>query len=113
MPSIDFLNGIAFGYESNRYNFNIIMIFKFCMSVVHERTIRTSDRRLSAKLVPTFAVRSCRVLSATDPDGRILGASKPEPLLICTHEAEWTQFQTHYLSKDLVGQEIEPGPLYL
>jgi hypothetical protein len=34
---------------------------------------RPSDRRLSAKLVPTFADRRCRVVSATDPHGRILG----------------------------------------
>jgi hypothetical protein len=30
---------------------------------------RPSDRRLSAKLVPTFAYRGCRVVSATDPYG--------------------------------------------
>jgi hypothetical protein len=33
---------------------------------------RPSDRRMSAKLVPTFADRGCRVVSATDPHGRIL-----------------------------------------
>jgi hypothetical protein len=32
-----------------------------------------SDRRFSAKLVPTFADRECRVVSVTDPHGRILG----------------------------------------
>jgi hypothetical protein len=31
---------------------------------------RSSDRRLSAKLVPTFADRWCHVVSATDPHGR-------------------------------------------
>jgi CBS-domain-containing membrane protein len=31
------------------------------------------DRRLSAKLVPTFADRGCHVVSVTDPYGRILG----------------------------------------
>jgi hypothetical protein len=31
---------------------------------------RPSDRRMSAKLVPTFADRECRVVSATDPHGR-------------------------------------------
>jgi hypothetical protein len=31
---------------------------------------RQSDRRLSAKLVPTFADIECRVVSATDPHGR-------------------------------------------
>jgi hypothetical protein len=31
---------------------------------------RLSDRRLSAKLVPTLADRGCRVVSATNPHGR-------------------------------------------
>jgi hypothetical protein len=34
---------------------------------------RPSDRRLSEKLVPTFADRGCHVVSVTDPYGRILG----------------------------------------
>jgi hypothetical protein len=34
---------------------------------------RLRDRRLSAKLVPTFADRGCHVVSVTDPYGRILG----------------------------------------
>jgi hypothetical protein len=34
---------------------------------------RQSDRRLSAKLVPTFEDRRCRVVTVTDPYGRILG----------------------------------------
>jgi hypothetical protein len=33
----------------------------------------SSGRRLSAKLVPTFADRGCHVVSATEPYGRILG----------------------------------------
>jgi hypothetical protein len=33
---------------------------------------RPSDRRLSAKLLPTFADRGCHVVSVTDPYGRIL-----------------------------------------
>jgi hypothetical protein len=35
-------------------------------------TDREIDRRLLAKLVPTFADRGCRVVSATDPSGRSL-----------------------------------------
>jgi hypothetical protein len=31
-----------------------------------------SDRRLSAKWVPTFVDRGCHVVSVTDPYGRIL-----------------------------------------
>jgi hypothetical protein len=34
---------------------------------------RPSDHRLSAKLVPTFADRGCRVVSVTNPYCRILG----------------------------------------
>jgi hypothetical protein len=34
---------------------------------------RPSDCRLSAKLVPTFADRGCRVVSSADPYGRNLG----------------------------------------
>jgi hypothetical protein len=38
-----------------------------------ENTDRPIDRRLSAKLVATFADRGCHVVSVTDPYGRILG----------------------------------------
>jgi hypothetical protein len=38
--------------------------------LVRKRTI-SSDRRLSAKLVPTFADRGCRVVSATDPYDKV------------------------------------------
>jgi hypothetical protein len=34
---------------------------------------RQSDRRLSAKMVPTFADRGCRVVSAAEPYGCNLG----------------------------------------
>jgi hypothetical protein len=34
---------------------------------------RSSDRRLSAKLVPTFSDRECHVVSVMDPSGRIFG----------------------------------------
>jgi hypothetical protein len=34
---------------------------------------RPSDRRLSAKWLPTFADRGCHVVKVTDPYGRILG----------------------------------------
>jgi hypothetical protein len=55
---------------------------------------RSSDRRLSAKLVPTFADRECRVVNVTDPYGSILGFQEdinlqecepalPEMILFC------------------------------
>jgi hypothetical protein len=34
---------------------------------------RPSERRLSEKVMVTFVDRGCRVVSATDPHGRILG----------------------------------------
>jgi hypothetical protein len=70
---------------------------------------------VSAKLVPTFVDRGCRVVSATDLHGRILGcldrsfyfSIQVAPQL--SHEAEWTPFQTLYFSENLVAPRIEPG----
>jgi hypothetical protein len=42
-------------------------------SVAWVLLIPMSDRRLSAKLVPTFEDKGCRVVSATESHGRILG----------------------------------------
>jgi hypothetical protein len=76
---------------------------------------RQSDRRLSAKLVPTFADRGCHVVIVTDPYGRILGFIdwsryfffQVAPQLYS--EAEQTPIQTHYFSENLVALGIEPG----
>jgi hypothetical protein len=49
-----------------------------------------------------FVDRGCHVVSVTDTYGRILGFLdrsryySTKCLLSCTHEAEWTPFQTHY-----------------
>jgi hypothetical protein len=59
------------------------------------------------------------VVSVTDPRDRILVFLDPRRyfffqwLLNCTDEAEWTQFQTHYFSENLIGLGIELGPLDL
>jgi hypothetical protein len=45
-----------------------------------------------------------RILTALN-----LGFLDPEPLLSYTHEAEWTPFQSHYFSENLVAPGIEPG----
>jgi hypothetical protein len=51
-------------------------------SVVSARELyRPSDRRLSAKLVPTFADRWYYVVNMTNPYANILGFSSPEPIL--------------------------------
>jgi hypothetical protein len=78
-----------------------------------------SDRRWSAKLVPTFMDRGCHVVSITDLYGRILDFIVQSHYFFfqvvphCTHEAEWTPFQTHYCSENLVATGIEPGHLDL
>jgi hypothetical protein len=48
------------------------------------------------------------VVSVTDPYGRNLGFSDHS-----AHEAEWTPFQTHYFSDNLVAPRIVPGSLDL
>jgi hypothetical protein len=56
------------------------------------------------------------VFGVTDPYGRILGfldRSRYFFFQVAPHEAEWTPFQTHYLSENLVVPGIEPGPLDL
>jgi hypothetical protein len=69
---------------------------------VRERTIPTERQPLAAKRLPTCADRGCHVVSVTDPSGRILGFLNRsryfsiKQLLSCTHETEWTPFQTHY-----------------
>jgi hypothetical protein len=70
-------------------------------------TDRLSDRRLSAKLVPTLAGRGCRVVSATIPPQSLISvfstgaAISLKQLLNYRHEAEWTPFQTHYFSEKI------------
>jgi hypothetical protein len=69
-----------------------------------------SDRRLSAKLMSTYAYIGCYVVSVTDPYGRIycfLDRSR----YFFFQVAERTQLQSHYYSKNLVAPGIEPGPL--
>jgi hypothetical protein len=45
---------------------------------------------------------------------QVLFICKQEPglaeVLNCIHEAEWTPFQTHYFSENLVAPRIETGP---
>jgi hypothetical protein len=73
---------------------------------------------LSEKLVPSFADRRFHVVSMTGSYGRILDFPDrsryfSKELLSCTLEAEWTPFQTHYFSENLVAPGIELGPLDL
>jgi hypothetical protein len=69
--------------------------------------------------MPTFEDRGSHVDSVTNPYGRILGFLDRsryfsfKQLLNYSHEAEWTPFQTHYFSENLVEPGIDPGPLNL
>jgi hypothetical protein len=107
---------------------HIIMPYRFCNLSNWEKTPWPesasklhwpNDRRLSTKLAPTFADRSYHVVSVTDPYGRILGFLHQSRYFFfqvaphCTHEAEWTPFQTHYFSETFVAPGIEPGFLNL
>jgi hypothetical protein len=78
---------------------------------------RPSDRLLSAKLAPTFAVTGRHVVRVTDLYGRNLGFLDRSRFFfffqVVPHEAERTPFQTHYFSEYLVAPGIEPRPLDL
>jgi hypothetical protein len=71
---------------------------------------------LSTKILPTFADRSYHVVRETYLYGRILGFLDRNRYFffqvapqLYTHEAEWTPFQTHYFTENLVAPVIEPG----
>jgi hypothetical protein len=52
------------------------------------------------------------VVSATDPDGRVLGfldRSRYFFFQVGLHEAEYTLFQTSYFSENVVAPGIKPG----
>jgi hypothetical protein len=74
---------------------------------------------LSAKIVPTFTGQ--RVLGGQHNESpRPLisvfytgAAISLKWLLKYPYEAEWTLFQTHYFSENLIEPGIEPGPLDL
>jgi hypothetical protein len=62
-------------------NSEIVLKIKTRCSESASELYRPSDRRLSAKWLPTFADRGCHVVSVTDPNGRISRFSRQEPLL--------------------------------
>jgi hypothetical protein len=66
--------------------------------------------------MPTFEDRGCYVVSVTDPYGYNLGfldRSRYFFFQVAPLEAEWTPFQAHYFSENLVAPGIEHGPLDL
>jgi hypothetical protein len=55
--------------------------------------------------MPTFADRGCHMVSTADPEPLLFLPSSPSIVLM---KAEWTPFQTHYFSENLVVPGIEP-----
>jgi hypothetical protein len=86
---------------------------------IRERTIPTSDRRLSAKLMPTFADIGYHVVSVTDPYDRNLGFLDRNRYFffqVAPHlySRGWVDpVPDPYFSENLVSPGIEPGPLDL
>jgi hypothetical protein len=75
---------------------------------------RSSDYLLSAKFLSNFVDRGVsRSQHGGSPTAVISFFLSFKKLPSCTHEAEWTPFQTHYFSENLLAPEIEPGPLDL
>jgi hypothetical protein len=50
-----------------------LLILTYSVDLVRKRTTPTEQPPLVGELVPTSADRGCRVVSVTDPYGRILG----------------------------------------
>jgi hypothetical protein len=65
--------------------------------------------------VPTLVDRECRVVSSTKPPAVNFGFldwnryCPFKQLLSYPHEAEWTPFQAHYFSENLVAPGMEHG----
>jgi hypothetical protein len=78
-----------------------------------------SDRRLSVKLVPTFADRGRHVVSVTNPYGGILDFLDRSCYFFFQvahqlhYEAKWIPFQIHNFSEKLIVPGIETRPLDL
>jgi hypothetical protein len=66
-----------------------------------------NNRRLSAKLVPTFADRRCHVVSTTDPYVCILDFYTGATTFSSKQLLDFT-LQSHYFSEILVAPLIEP-----
>jgi hypothetical protein len=83
-------------------------------------TDRLSDRRLSAKLVPTLADRGCRVVSATNSTAVDFGFIDRSryfleiaPQLSIITRLSGPRSRPTIPQKNLIAPGIEPGPLNL
>jgi hypothetical protein len=79
---------------------------------IRERTIPTERPPLVGEVSAKVLQIEVATLSAWRIPTAVFLVFRPESLLFlpsCTHEAEWTPFQTHYFSENLVVPGIEPG----
>jgi hypothetical protein len=85
------------------------------VTLVRERTIPTERPPPVCEASAIFC--GCRgVVRLSDPYCRNLDFLDRSRYFFfqvahCTHEAEWTPFQTHYFSDNEIAPGIEPGPL--
>jgi hypothetical protein len=61
------LSPVPFGLEAGWAPESVWTLKKNSVAFSPQANYTDSDRRLSEKLMPTFADRGCRVVSATDP----------------------------------------------
>jgi hypothetical protein len=74
LPIVTFLSQIWAPQYIHLLGFVVFtVLLKIPWSESASELYRPSDRRLSAKRLPTCADRECYVVSVTDPYGRILG----------------------------------------
>jgi hypothetical protein len=94
------------------------------LCILHKKlcglSLRPTERPLLfGEVNANLRTEGCRVVSATNPHGSTLVFLDQSQtfsfkyLLNCTHEAEWTPFQTHHFSENVVAPGIEPGSLDL
>jgi hypothetical protein len=90
------------------------------VALVRKRTIPTEQPPLVGEVSVNFCGKRVSHGQGNGSPQPYSWISRLKPLLFLTskllsrtHEAEWTPFQTHYFSENLVAAGIEPGPLDL
>jgi hypothetical protein len=93
----------------------IVVLTDHYLLNAYSELCRPSDHRLSAKLEPTFVDRGATLSPWQIPTAAFsvlyTGAAtfSSKLLLNYYYETEWTPFQTHYFSENLVTPGIGPG----
>jgi hypothetical protein len=77
------------------------------VALVRKRNIPIERPPLSAKLVPNLRIEGVVWTAQQIPTAVNLDFLDPEPFVSYPHEAEWTPFQSHYFSENVVAPGIE------